>query len=97
MIDLAQQDRMAVNKPVLNSTQINNLLYRTYLSTTDYAKYFNDVSQGSNDAYGYYYNSSGQVVYGLVQPGYVAMTGYDFATGLGSFKANTIVPYLANA
>jgi len=84
IVALAQQDRIAANKPILNSTQINNLLYQTNLNPADYAKYFNDITLGNNN------DTSGNL-------GYITATGYDLATGLGSVKANTVVPYLAGA
>jgi len=87
-LDLAQQDRMAAGKPILNSTQINSLFYTAYTSPTDYATYFNDITQGNN-------NTVSKGIYS--NPGYNAGVGYDLATGLGSPKVNKIVPYLTNA
>ena len=82
MLSIAQQQRVAAGKPILNSVQINNSLYAAYKSPS-YLTYFHDITGGNNsDSYDGY-------------AGYSTSTGYDLATGLGSPIANALVPYLA--
>ncbi len=85
MIDLAQQNRIAAGKSLLNSVQINTLDYAAYSNATLYPTVFHDITQGTNEDY-----QSGY-------PYYTSSTGYDLTTGVGSPRANTFVPYLTSA
>jgi subtilase family serine protease len=86
IITLAQQDRIAANKPLLTTTQLDSTIYALYNSPA-YSTYFHDITLGNNN---YYYFGS------LSYKGVNATTGYDRATGLGSPIAKTLVPYLAS-
>ena len=87
MLDLAQQDRLAAGKMLLNSAQIDSTIYSLYNSTS-YLTYFHDIAQGNNSNV----TSSGRTTVA----GYTATTGYDLATGVGSPIGSTFVPYLTS-
>jgi subtilase family serine protease len=83
MIALAQQDRVALSKPLLTSNQIDTAMYALYNSSS-YSTYFHDVTLGNNNDVGAGYT------------GYNAVTGYDRATGIGSPIASKLIPYLTS-
>jgi subtilase family serine protease len=65
---------------------INDDLYRVAARTGSYRAAFHDVTVGNNS-----YNDGADTVL----PGFKARTGYDLTTGLGSPKADVLVPILA--
>lgn len=86
-IALAQQNRIAAGLPILNSTQINNVIYSTYNSPS-YSTYFHDIILGNNA------NVTGDPTTAVA--GYSASKGYDLATGVGSPIGGTFVPLLSS-
>ncbi len=87
VLALAQQDRIAAGLPILNSAEVDTILYGEY-NSTDYSTYFHDITRGNNSDV----NSRGRATVA----GYYAGTGYDLATGIGSPKANALVPLLGS-
>jgi subtilase family serine protease len=63
---------------------INPALYTITLSSRVYGALFHDITVGDNTYHG-----------DVTVPGFAARAGWDAATGLGSPKANTLVPALA--
>jgi subtilase family serine protease len=63
---------------------INPALYTITLSSRIYGALFHDITVGDNTYHG-----------DVTVPGFAARAGWDAATGLGSPKANTLVPALA--
>jgi subtilase family serine protease len=63
---------------------INPALYTITLSSRVYGALFHDITVGDNTYHG-----------DVTVPGFAARPGWDAATGLGSPKANTLVPALA--
>jgi uncharacterized repeat protein (TIGR01451 family) len=66
---------------------LNPTLYRIASDSESYAQGFHDITTGDNTYHGVQ----------LTIPGYPATTGWDPATGLGSPRANGLVPLLAGA
>ncbi len=87
-IALAQQNRIAAGLPILNSAQINSVIYSTYNSPS-YLTYFRDITLGNNRDV----NGNGTTAVS----GYPTTTGYDLATGVGSPIGNMLVQLLTSA
>ncbi len=86
VLGIAQSQRVAASKSVLNSVQINSAMYAAYNSPS-YLNYFHDIVLGTNN------NVSTR---NRVTTRYNAAVGYDLATGIGSPIGNTFVGYLAS-
>jgi subtilase family serine protease len=86
VLALAQQRRLAASLPILNSVQINNILYAAYTSA-NYLTYFHDITLGNNS------NVDGSGT--TTVAGFNAGARYDLATGIGSPIVNTLVPLLS--
>jgi len=88
VIALAQQDRVDASESILNSVDINSMLYSAY--TTDYSKYFHDIVLGIKQDMkdGRFGNPHLNIT------GYNAAVGYDLASGIGSPIGNEIVSLL---
>ena len=87
ILALVQQDRIMASKPLLTSAQVDSQMYAAYDSSS-YSTYFHDVVLGTNNDFFTQGNNLFEA------PGFGATTGYDLATGIGSPKANALVPYL---
>jgi subtilase family serine protease len=85
MLSITQEQRVAASKPILTTSQIQGALYALYNSGTN-LNYFHDITVGINNN-----NDPSYPV-----AGYQTTTGYDLATGIGSPKANTLIPYLTS-
>jgi hypothetical protein len=91
VVALAQQNRIAATKPILNSVGVNTVLYSTY-NSANYSTYFHDVTLGNNnDIAESRFNGSPDIA------GFNAGTGYDLATGIGSPIGNQLVTLLSSA
>ena len=81
MFGIVNQQRAANHLPLLNTANAD--LYSIYGSSKAYASAFHDIKTG------YITNTGGS------PPVYNAGKGYDFATGIGSPRADELIPLLS--
>ena len=87
-VALANQQRAQNGLPPLGF--INPAIYAIGLTPSVYATSFNDIADGSDNAFPFTVNSSGKLVAATAGPAFKAVKGYDLATGWGTPKCNLI-------